>query len=274
VNNETTASKYEYDVFVSYSKADQSWVREQLLPRLEKAELTVFSYDNFEVGAPELENVVYAVERTRQTLVVLTRDWLEGEWTAVVRMLLGTLDPAASKRKLIPLMLKPCDLPVHLAMLTYLNFTGPEGQPKPWQRLIDALLTEELEENSDAEEPTSISTLDLATPGGTLRPGSKTYIRRSIDSDLENYILQCKNIILIRGAVEMGKSSLLEAGIAYAEKKWASRHPHRLPKTRRPLWPRLSPSGYVVSADRLSTVRRVRIAIASCAYRLPGWYGK
>jgi hypothetical protein len=56
-------------------------------------------------------------------------------------------------------------------------------------------------------------------PGGTLSPGSKVYIRRDIDARFEKQVLQSGNIIVIRGNVEMGKSSLLASGLAYAEKK-------------------------------------------------------
>jgi len=56
------------------------------------------------------------------------------------------------------------------------------------------------------------------TPGGTLSPGSKVYVRRRIDDTFESNVLQPGNIIVIRGNVEMGKSSLLASGLVYAER--------------------------------------------------------
>jgi len=53
-------------------------------------------------------------------------------------------------------------------------------------------------------------------PGGTLSSNSKVYIRRGIDDVFEK-ALQPGNIIIVRGNVEMGKSSLLASGLAYAE---------------------------------------------------------
>jgi TIR domain len=42
-----------YDVFISYSPADQVWVRGELLPRLEAAGLRVLvDYRDFAIGAP------------------------------------------------------------------------------------------------------------------------------------------------------------------------------------------------------------------------------
>jgi len=37
----TTQPQYTYDLFISYSHADQEWVRGELLPRLEEAGLKV-----------------------------------------------------------------------------------------------------------------------------------------------------------------------------------------------------------------------------------------
>ncbi|MFL5802448.1 MAG: toll/interleukin-1 receptor domain-containing protein, partial [Roseiflexaceae bacterium] len=61
-----------YDVFVSYSPADQAWVRGELLPRLEGAGLrALVDYRDFAIGAPTQANIEQAVERSRKTLLVL-----------------------------------------------------------------------------------------------------------------------------------------------------------------------------------------------------------
>jgi hypothetical protein len=128
------------DVFVSHSEADQPWVRDQLVPRLEQAGLTVaVGYQDFEIGTPRMENIEHAVQSSRHTLLVLTPDWIEGEWTALDSLFAGAFDPAARQRKLIPLLLKPCELPPRIQILTYADFTAPEERALQWERLIDAL---------------------------------------------------------------------------------------------------------------------------------------
>jgi len=67
--------------------------------------------------------------------------------------------------------------------------------------------------------PKSSRLVEYDTPGGTLSPGSKVYVERGIDSIFKKKILQPGNIVVIRGNVEMGKSSLLASGLAYAQKE-------------------------------------------------------
>lgn len=109
---------YRYDVFVSYNAADQDWVATVLLPRLEEAGLRVaVDYRDFVVGKPLIENIEAAVDASRRTIVVLSPDWVASEWNAFEALLLRTEDPAATRRKLLPLRLRPCELPAGLARL-------------------------------------------------------------------------------------------------------------------------------------------------------------
>jgi hypothetical protein len=131
--------EYTHDVFISHSRADRAWVREELLPRLEGAGLRVLLADrDFEVGAPQAINAEQAVETSRHTLIVITPDWIADEWNAFEALLASAADPAARRRKLIPVLLKPAELPPRLAALTYADLTA-EDRTRQWERLIAAL---------------------------------------------------------------------------------------------------------------------------------------
>ncbi|MFL7808791.1 MAG: TIR domain-containing protein, partial [Anaerolineae bacterium] len=138
--SKTTARDTPIDVFVSHSEADQAWVHDQLVPRLEEAGLTIMvGYRDFSIGTPRVVNIERAVRSSRHTLIVLTPDWIEGEWTALDSLFAGASDPAARQRTLIPLLLKPCELPPRIQMLTYADFTAPDERGLQWKRLVDAL---------------------------------------------------------------------------------------------------------------------------------------
>jgi len=133
-------AEYQYDVFVSYSHANQTWVWDELLLKLEQAGLKVCIDDrDFEIGVPILTNVERAVDNSCHTLLVLTPAWVESEWTELESLLAGTVDPAGRRRKLIPLMLSPCRLPPRIAMLTCADFTQPDDHVDQFSRLVEQL---------------------------------------------------------------------------------------------------------------------------------------
>ncbi len=130
----------QYDIFVSYSRLDRGWVQAELIPRLERHGLKVcIGYRDFEIGAPILHNIEYAVDNCPRTILVLTPSWLESEWTDFESLLVGTSDPAARRRKLIPLLLKPCALPSRITMLTHADFTERQDHDAQFRRLLSQL---------------------------------------------------------------------------------------------------------------------------------------
>jgi TIR domain len=135
-----TAPDTSYDVFISFSHADATWVREWLQPRLEAAGLRVcIDWRDFDVGVPSLENMERAVNHSRHTLLVLTPAWVASEWTAFEELLTQTTDPAARRRRLIPLLLQPCRPPRRIAMLTYADFTRRDAWDVELPRVIAAV---------------------------------------------------------------------------------------------------------------------------------------
>ncbi len=133
-------ANYIYDVFISYSHADQDWVRNWLQPWLEAAGLRVcIDHRDFEIGRALLDNIEWAVDNSRHTLLVLTPAWIESQWTDFECLLIGTADPAGRKHRLIPLMLKACDLPHRIAMLTYADFTRPSEREMRMGKLVKSL---------------------------------------------------------------------------------------------------------------------------------------
>ncbi|HMN26677.1 MAG TPA: TIR domain-containing protein [Caldilineaceae bacterium] len=129
-----------YDVFISYSHLDQEWVKGALLPQLEAAGLKVIIDErDFAIGVPSLVNMQRAVEQSRHTLVVLTPNWVQSEWTEFESLLTTQGDPAAHRRKLMPLLLAACEAPPYIANLTYADFTDPAGRETQMARLLHDL---------------------------------------------------------------------------------------------------------------------------------------
>jgi hypothetical protein len=131
------AERYWYDIFISYSHRDRDWVIDWLLPRLEEAGLRVcIDFRDFDVGVPSLVNMERAVERSCKTLIVLTPDWVRSEWTNFEGLLVQTGDPAGLRNRILPLMLKRCEPPKRIGVLTYADFTSPNRWESELHRII------------------------------------------------------------------------------------------------------------------------------------------
>ena len=130
----TEQADYLYDVFISYSPTDREWVWETLLPRLENAGLKVILDErDFEPGAPLVKEKERAVLQSRKTLLVLSPAYVAGDWTEFESVLVQTLDPAARKRRLIPVVRVPCRLDLRIRPLVAVDLTA--GSEVQWQRL-------------------------------------------------------------------------------------------------------------------------------------------
>lgn len=165
-----------YDVFLSYSHRDATWVRSVLLPKLEANGLRVcIDVRDFALGAPLITEIERAVSQSRKTLLVLTPDYLASEWAEFENILVATLDPAARARRLLPLLLKPADLPLRIRALNYLDFSQGAEEAFLWQRLVAALRT-------DAAPATPVTTATpTATPANPpVNPAESDRLRRTL----------------------------------------------------------------------------------------------
>lgn len=127
------------DIFISYSHTDRAWVSSELLPKLEGSGLSVLiDFKDFSAGAFGIEQMENAVTNCRKIVLVLTPKFVESEWCKLENVMAQTLDPGASRRKLIPILKERCDLPLRLRTLHYRNLTA--NDPEEWNLLIRDLL--------------------------------------------------------------------------------------------------------------------------------------
>jgi hypothetical protein len=134
-----TDATYDYDVFISYSTADKAWVRGELLTRLRKAGLKVWiDIDNVELGKPALQDLEDALANSQRTLLVLTPDYLNSNWTTYERYILQAIDPVNNRGRLIPILMEPCALPKSIGFLNYANFTLSDELDIAWKQVFRA----------------------------------------------------------------------------------------------------------------------------------------
>jgi hypothetical protein len=135
-----TPPEFPYDVFISYSHADQDWVWNWLVPRLKAAGLKVCTdRESFAIGVPELINMENAVAASQHTLLVLTPAYLTSDWTMYEQILTQTQDPSGLRQRTIPVLRARCDLPMRIAMLTYADLTGKLDEEAEFAKIVRAI---------------------------------------------------------------------------------------------------------------------------------------
>ncbi|MEP7135060.1 MAG: toll/interleukin-1 receptor domain-containing protein [Chloroflexota bacterium] len=133
-------TEFKYDVFVSYSSTNKEWVRKTFVPILEKAGLKVCDYyRDFDVGAPIVMEMERAVLESRKTIPILSPAYLKSGWTEFESLMFQTLDAANRNRRVLPVILEKCDLPLRIKYMNCINFADPDDVDIEWERLSRAL---------------------------------------------------------------------------------------------------------------------------------------
>jgi len=110
--------------FVSYNKADKAWA-EWIAWTLEEKQLSVViqAWD-FRPGGNFVWEMQKAATGTERTLLVLSEDYLNAEFTQPEWMSAFVQDPKGEKRKLFPVRVRPCNPAGLLEPVIYVDLVG------------------------------------------------------------------------------------------------------------------------------------------------------
>lgn len=135
-----TEANFKYDVFVSYSHKDKTWVRGTFLPKLKEQGLKIWiDFESLQIGAPVLTTIEKALMTSRRVCLIFTEDYLKSEWGEFENLLPQTIHPTNKELQIVPVLLKKCDLPPRFSSLYYVNFTKKDKYIDPWKKLFFAL---------------------------------------------------------------------------------------------------------------------------------------
>jgi hypothetical protein len=143
----TEEAEYSYYVFISYSRADQEWVRSELLPRLKKTRISYIDQLNFELGRPKLDEIERAIRESRRSLLILTPSYLEDTWRQFDSILAGSYGLDVGEWRAIPAIKDKCDLPARLRALVRVDLSAADENE--WQRLVRALSPQRVMDHRD-----------------------------------------------------------------------------------------------------------------------------
>ncbi|MEN2283517.1 toll/interleukin-1 receptor domain-containing protein [Algoriphagus sp. SE2] len=141
------------DFFISYTGNDVNWAI-WISKILEEANYTtVLQAKDFRPGSNFVYEMFKAVE-AKQTIAVYSADYFASiytmpEWGAAFQS-----DPTGAKRTIIPIKVKPCELPQMLKSIVYVDLVGKD-QGTSKKLILDAVSEENLFDLSKAEFPGS-----------------------------------------------------------------------------------------------------------------------
>lgn len=73
--------EYEYDVFVTFSSKDFDWVKEHLIPLLEKYDVRYcIHHRDFELGRAIVDNMAHCVCTSKKVLAVMSRNYMTSKY--------------------------------------------------------------------------------------------------------------------------------------------------------------------------------------------------
>ncbi|MBI1299805.1 TIR domain-containing protein [bacterium] len=131
---------FRYDVYISYSEVDAAWVVDWLLPRLEADGLRVaIDAVTFQPGVPVIEEIERSISESRYVFAVLTPAYVADHWDNFESLLVQHQDPAARLRRLIPLLLEPCEPPARIQLLHWVDMSTPERREDQLRRVLDTV---------------------------------------------------------------------------------------------------------------------------------------
>jgi Tol biopolymer transport system component len=120
-------------VFISYSRKDLAFV-ERLAEDLKKAGLDVwYDISGLAGGSRWRSEIQKAIKDSQHIIVVLSPDSVESEWVEREFLFASNL-----KRKIIPLLYRPCELPMNYLDLNYIDVQG-ENYRQNFGELLEAL---------------------------------------------------------------------------------------------------------------------------------------
>jgi hypothetical protein len=198
--------QFKYDLFVSYAPDDRGWVNGYLLDALRSAQIKVISEADFELGAPRLAEFERAVQQSARTLLVLTPAAVTETFSQFVAILVQSYGLESGTWPVIPLLLKPVELPPRLALLTPLDVTELEYWPAAIERLCA---------NVQKAPPVPPARPPCPYPGMRAFGEKEASAFHGRDAEIEDLLQRLRRhpFAAVVGASGSGKSSLVFAGL-------------------------------------------------------------
>lgn len=112
------------DFFISYNKADCAWAEWIAWQLEEEGYTTILQVWDFRPGSNFARKMQQATSEAKQTIAVLSPDYLTSEFTQPEWLAAFAQDPSGDRKTLIPIRVRKCELKGLLRQIIYLDIVG------------------------------------------------------------------------------------------------------------------------------------------------------
>ncbi|KAG8579987.1 hypothetical protein GDO81_007063 [Engystomops pustulosus] len=126
-----------YHAFISFSGADSAWVH-RLIHKLEETipGIKICTHDrDFTAGKTIIENMAECIQSSQKIVMVLSPEFVDSRW-CLFEANLSMFQDCMSHKAIVPIILRPCLMPLYLSHLTYLEAEDEEFFEKLCKRLL------------------------------------------------------------------------------------------------------------------------------------------
>jgi len=200
-------------VVLIYKRRDQ--LDKQLLNLLEehlsKAGYSVFIDRHLRIGDDWERQISAEIKQADAVVILLSSTSVYSETLAYeVNVAYQTAQENSAKPRLLPIRINfeeplPQDLSNMLGNLQYALWRSPDDDVPLVNELLEKL-----------KSPLSPKKYELEMVGGAIPLDSKFYVKRQVDGDFQTAIERRDTIVLLKGARQVGKTSLLARGLQTA----------------------------------------------------------
>ncbi|XP_053387865.1 toll-like receptor 4 [Mercenaria mercenaria] len=150
VPNENTEEIFKYEAFISYAEDNNHFIAEELIPKLEQQGLSLCVHQrDFVPGRSVIDNIVGAIQNSRKTVVILSREFINSRW-CMYEFQMARMESIYSRdekgcllivmKDKIQIEEMPLEMINWIRYESYLEYTEQtEGELLFWQKLIESL---------------------------------------------------------------------------------------------------------------------------------------
>ena len=212
-----TDTDEQFDLFISYNHADESWAA-KLAERLEREDWqgrkfkVFFAPWDIRPGEYITESIEEALPRSRHVGLIVTPEALQSEWVKIERLVTTHLDIEERRRRLVPLYRRHCDkLPPMLKGIRAINFENDSRFEEAYRELLAVVRDEPLPRGAQAPSQTPV----ISPPPEIPRPPVVGFVARrdehgrAIVEQLKEELAPHKyQLVALWGSGGVGKTTL------------------------------------------------------------------